>query len=113
MSKEEFEPKLAQIMDAVSECEGLIYAKADGTVIVGQTLTQMDHTAIAKAAATMVKTNIGSTLGKGTLKDVVVTFDSGFLIAATNGTNMVIGILGLDGKNSIGLLSRQLKLLIS
>lgn len=111
MSKQEFEPKLAAIMDAVPECEGLIYATNTGDVIVGQTLTEMDHKAIAQGAATILKTTIGNPLKKGVLKDVVLTMENGFAIIATNGQHMVIGILGLDGKNSIGLLSRQLKLL--
>jgi hypothetical protein len=112
LSKEEFEPKLAQIMDTVTECEGLIYAKLNGEVITGQTiLTELDHKEIAEAAANIMKNDLGKPLTKGTLRDVVLTFDKGFAVIAGNGKHMVIGILGLDGKNSIGLLSRQLKLL--
>lgn len=111
MSKEEMEPKLVQIMDVVTECEGLIYANMDGKVIVGQTLTEMDHAQIAKGCAEILKTTVGKSIGKGNLKELSLSFESGFGVIATDGKHLIIGILGMDGKNSIGLLSRQLKLL--
>jgi predicted regulator of Ras-like GTPase activity (Roadblock/LC7/MglB family) len=112
MKKEEIEPKLANVMSAVSECEGLICAGTDGKVVVGQTLTEMNHAAIASSAATLVKTDIGKPSNKGGLKDITIGLDKGYLIIIVKGTNMLIGLLGEDGKNAVGLLTRQLKLLL-
>jgi predicted regulator of Ras-like GTPase activity (Roadblock/LC7/MglB family) len=112
MDKKEIEPKLAKVMDAVTECEGLIFAKTSGEVIVGQTLTEMDHKAIAKSASLIAKTDIGKSSLKGNVSNVTVDLEKGFLLIMVKGDNMVIGLLGADGKNAVGLLIRQLKLLI-
>lgn len=112
MKKEEIEPKLASVMDAVSECEGLIYAGIDGKVVVGQTLTEMNHAAIAASASALVKTDIGKPSNKGQLTNISLELEKGYLIITVKGTNMLIGLLGVDGKNAVGLLSRQLKMLL-
>ncbi len=108
MNKEEIGPKLAAVMDVVSVCEGLIYAKITGEVIIGQTLLEMDHGAIAKSVAQMFEIKIDASQ-KGNLTDLTVGFDEGQIIAVKKEDTMVIGILGDDGKSSVGLLLRQLK----
>jgi len=113
MDKKDITPKLANVMNAVPECEGLIYAKiANNEVVVGQTITEMDHGAIVKAAALIAKSDIGKPSNKGQLKDVSLELEKGFLIIVQKGEFMLIGILGIDGKNSVGLLTRQLKQII-
>ena len=109
MDKAELEPKLAGIMDAVSVCEGLIYAKITGSkVIVGQTLTEMDHAEIAKKVITMMRTKIDAAQ-KGEIMELTMGLNSGYIVAVRNEKEIVIGILGEDGKTSVALLSRQLR----
>jgi hypothetical protein len=43
MDKKELEKKLAELMDLVPECEGLIASDLNGKVLVGQTLTDMNQ----------------------------------------------------------------------
>ena len=63
VDKKLLEQKLAELMDIVPECEGLIAADSSGKVLVGQTITDMDHSKIAKACVAIVKDS--NTLGKG------------------------------------------------
>ncbi len=108
MDKEELGRKLAGVMDVVSVCEGLIYAKTSGEIIMGQTLLEMDHAAIAKPITEMFKREINSAQ-KGSITDFTIGMDKGILLAVKKDESMLIGILGEDGKGSVGLLLRQLK----
>ena len=107
-SKEELAPKLEAIMSEISVCEGLVLASKNGDVLIGQTLTEMDHKSIAKSVSKMFKTKIDA-LDKGNLVEMTLGMDEGFLIAVKNKDLMVLGFLGADGKSSVGLLLRQLK----
>jgi hypothetical protein len=108
MKSEEIGLKLSPIMTNVSVCEGLIYAKTSGEVIIGQTLTEMDHNSIAKNVADMFKIKIPA-LEKGEITDLTIGVEEGTLLAVIKDDEMVIGVLGEDGKSSVGLLLRQLK----
>ena len=110
MDKLEIEKNLAELMDMVPECEGLIAAEPDGKVIIGQTITQMDHGTIAKSCATLVKDvkNLSDKLSKGNLKDMTVELDSGFAVIVGSKTLVLVALAGTDGKASLGLLKRKL-----
>jgi predicted regulator of Ras-like GTPase activity (Roadblock/LC7/MglB family) len=110
MSKKEIEPKLAQLMDIVPECEGLIASNASGKVIVGQTITEMDHAAIAKSCAAIIKDSnaLGATLGKGSLKTTTIELGEGFAVLVGSDKLVLIAIAGADGKASLGLLKTNL-----
>jgi predicted regulator of Ras-like GTPase activity (Roadblock/LC7/MglB family) len=110
MSKKEIEPKLAKLMDIVPECEGLIAANATGKVIVGQTLTEMDHAAIAKSCAAIIKDSnaLGKTVGKGSSKATTIELDEGFAVLVGNDKLVLIALAGVDGKASSALLKRNL-----
>ncbi len=107
-SKEELAPKLESIMSEIAVCEGLVLAKNNGEVLIGQTITDMDHDIIAKSVSKIFKTKIDA-LNKGDLLEMTLGMDEGFLIAVKNKNLMVLGFLGIDGKSSVGLLLRQLK----
>ncbi len=47
--EEELASRLSAVMDAVPVAEGVIYAKINGEVILGQTILEMNHKEIAKA----------------------------------------------------------------
>ncbi|MFX1409062.1 MAG: roadblock/LC7 domain-containing protein [Promethearchaeota archaeon] len=111
MDKKELEKKLAELMDIVPECEGLIAAESNGKVLVGQTITEMDHGKIAKTCATIIKdsNNLGKDTGKGSLKTTTIELENGFaVLVGDSDKNVLIALAGLDGKASLGLLKRNL-----
>jgi predicted regulator of Ras-like GTPase activity (Roadblock/LC7/MglB family) len=110
MDKKLIEQKLAELMDIVPECEGLIAADSNGKVIIGQTITEMNHNAIAKACANIIKDSntLGKDIGKGKLKTTTIELDSGFAILVGSDALVLIGLAGLDGKASLSLLRRNL-----
>ncbi len=111
MNKKELEKKLAELMDIVPECEGLIAADSQGKVIVGQTITEMDHGKIAKACAAIIKDSnkLGNDIGKGGLKTTTIELENGFaVLVGGSDKNVLIALAGLDGKASLGLLKRNL-----
>ncbi|TFG16559.1 MAG: roadblock/LC7 domain-containing protein [Promethearchaeota archaeon] len=110
MEKKELEKKLAELMDIVPECEGLIAADMNGKVIIGQTITDMNHDAIAKACSAIVKdsNNLGKDIGKGSLKTTTIELESGFAVLVGSDQHVLIALAGLDGKASLSLLKRNL-----
>jgi predicted regulator of Ras-like GTPase activity (Roadblock/LC7/MglB family) len=110
MDKKELEKKLAELMDIVPECEGLIAADMNGKVIIGQTITDMDHSTIAKACSTIIKdsNNLGKDIGKGSLKNTTIELEKGFAVLVGSDQTVLIALAGLDGKPSLSLLKRNL-----
>ncbi|MFX1572687.1 MAG: roadblock/LC7 domain-containing protein [Promethearchaeota archaeon] len=110
VDKKVVEQKLAELMDIVPETEGLIAADANGKVLVGQTITDMDHAKIAKACATIIRdsNNLGNDIGKGSLKTTTIELQKGFAVLVGSKDLLLIGLAGLDGKASLGLLKRNL-----
>jgi len=110
VDKKVLEQKLAELMDIVPECEGLIAADSSGKVLVGQTITDMDHGKIAKACADIIKDSngLGSDIGKGSLKTTTIELDDGFAVLVGSENSVLIALAGLDGRSSLGLLKRNL-----
>lgn len=110
MSKEIIEPKLAELMDTVPECEGLIAADMSGNVLIGQTLTEMDHGKIAKSCAQIIKDSnaLGADIGKGKLTTITVELAEGYVVLTGSENAILIALAGPDGKASLGLLKRNL-----
>ena len=112
MKKADVEPKLAEIMNTIPECEGLIAVDPKGKVIVGQTIDEsMDHAAIAKAVQGIVKgaTGAAELVKKNGTTDVTVSYNDGFIQVVVEDTGMIIGLMGSDGRNSLSLLMRNMK----
>ena len=110
VDKKVIEQKLAELMDIVPETEGLIAADANGKVLVGQTITEMDHAKIAKACAAIIKdsNNLGKDIGKGSLKTTTIELDNGYAVLVGSEKNVLIALAGLDGRSSLGLLKQNL-----
>ena len=110
MDKAVIEKKLAELMDVVPECEGLIAADISGNVLVGQTLTEMDHAVIAKACASIIKdaNTLGNKTDKGALKDTTIELEGGFTVIVSSSDVILIALAGTDGRSSLGLLKRNL-----
>ena len=111
MSKQDIEAKLAELMDIVPECEGLIAANIDGEVITGQTLTELDDGNIAKIASDVLKgiESLGAQVGKGAIKTTTVEIDEGFMVLVGSNDKILIGLAGIDGQASLSLIKRHLK----
>ncbi len=110
MKKEEIEKKLAELMDKVSECEGLIAADLNGKVLVGQTLVELDHSNIAKSCVAIIKDSngLGKEINKGDCKTTTLELENGYIIIVGSEKLVLIGIAGIDAKESLALLKRNL-----
>jgi predicted regulator of Ras-like GTPase activity (Roadblock/LC7/MglB family) len=107
------EKKLAELFDVVPETEGLIASDLEGKVIVGQTITDMDHNGIAKACATIIKNSnvLGDNTSKGGIKSATIDLENGYGVIVSSDNGILIAIAGLDGKASLSLLKRNLILI--
>lgn len=110
VDKKKLEQKLAELMDIVPECEGLIAADSTGKVIIGQTITEMDHGKIAKACAAIINdsNNLGKDIEKGALKTTTIELEKGFAVLVGSEKIVLIGLAGLDGRSALALLKRNL-----
>ncbi len=110
MDKKLIEQKLAELMDIIPECEGLIAADLNGKVIIGQTITETDHNAIAKACTSIIKESniLGMNISKGKLKTTTIELDEGFAVLVGSDALILIALAGLDGRASLSLLKRNL-----
>jgi len=110
MDKKVLEQKMSELMDLVPECEGLIASDLSGNILVGQTITDMDHKLLAKnCLAIMNGSNaLGENLGKGTLKTTTIDYENGFAVVSSSDKVIIIALAGLDGKASLSLIKRNL-----
>ncbi len=110
MSKQVIEQKLAELMDIVPECEGLIAAEPSGKVIIGQTITDMNHSKIAKACAQILSDSnlLGTDIKKGKIKNTTIELEEGFAVLVGSEKLVLIALAGVDGRASLGLLKRNL-----
>ncbi|MBY9005198.1 MAG: hypothetical protein KGD63_00385 [Candidatus Lokiarchaeota archaeon] len=110
MSKQVIEQKLAELMDLVPECEGLIAADPSGKVIIGQTLTDMNHSKIAKACTQILNDSnvLGNDIKKGIIKNTTIELEEGFAVLVGSKKLVLVALAGVDGRASLGLLKRNL-----
>jgi len=110
VDKKVLEQKLAELMDIVPECEGLIAADSSGKVQIGQTITDMDHGKIAKSCAAIIKdsNSLGKDIGKGGLKTTTIELENGFAVLVGSEKSVLIALAGLDARSSLALLKRNL-----
>ena len=110
VNKEIIENKLAELFDIVPETEGLIASDLEGKVIVGQTITEMDHSGIAKKCSAIIKdsSDLGANTGKGAVKSATIELENGYAVIVGSDTGILIALAGLDGKASLSLLRRNL-----
>ncbi|MBS7246999.1 MAG: roadblock/LC7 domain-containing protein [Candidatus Freyarchaeota archaeon] len=112
---ESTEEIIASIMDKIPEIEGIILFDADGNAIVSQTITQMRHAEIAKSAAAMIDVarKLSQSVDKGDASVTYVESEGGFTVVAFAGKKGLLAITGKDATNSLGLIMRNLKLVLS
>ncbi len=110
VDKEKLEQSLASLMDAVEVCEGLIAADNQGNIIVGQTLTEMDHKKIALDCVNLINNcdEVGTDISKGKLQDITLNLEDGFLILVGSEQLILIALAGNDALSSLALIRRNL-----
>lgn len=110
VDKKAIEKKLAELFDIVPETEGLIVSDMEGNVIIGQTITDMNHSAIAKTCVAIIKysSTMGDNIGKGAFKAATIDLESGYAVIVKSDAILLIALAGLDGKASLSLLKRNL-----
>ena len=115
VDKKVLEQKLAKLMDEISEIEMLIALDNKGTVLVGQTITEMDKTAIAKTALdTFLKARVlGKSTAKGGVQAMTITMEKGSGCIVGNDALIIVSIQGTDAMNSIALILRSIKSILA
>jgi predicted regulator of Ras-like GTPase activity (Roadblock/LC7/MglB family) len=110
VDKKVIEKSLADLFNIVPETEGLIASDLEGKVIVGQTITDMDHNVIAKRCSAIMKESneLGNNTGKGALKSATIELENGYAVIVGSNSGILIALAGLDGKSSLSLLKRNL-----
>ena len=108
--KEKVERVLASVMDQIPEVEGLIAADFDGNVIIGQTLTSMDHSMIIKNIIKVIDASkeLSTSIEKGSLNELRITSDEGFTLVIIGISLIFVAITGTDAASSLGLIVRNL-----
>lgn len=102
-------------MDDIPEIEGLIALDAKGKVLVGQTITEMDLDAIAKAAKASFDAGkgLGGAVGKGTVISLNIALENGSSCVVGNDKVIIVSLQGQDASTSIALILRSLKSLLA
>lgn len=115
MSKAEAEKIVAELMDKVPEIEGLLLLDKNGNVSIGQTITQMNHSAIAKNAAAMIAAakELNKVIAKGDANVAYVEGDKGYVVMANSDKAILLAIISKDATQSLGLIIRDLKVTLS
>ncbi|MHA1144677.1 MAG: hypothetical protein ACTSRW_08065 [Candidatus Helarchaeota archaeon] len=108
--KEEIEKLLANLMDNIPEIEGLIAAEK-GKVIVGQTLTELDHSGVAENGVKILEnaSKMAQIIEKGNVKEVNIRANEGYVIIVGSGDLLFAAITGTDATSSLGLIQRNLR----
>lgn len=111
LGKKEVEKILAEIMDTIPELEGLIAASTTGKIVTGQTLREMDHSAIAASLVTLYKESkvVSKAVEHGPAQIVYLETDKGYTVAVTASKTLVIAIAGKDAAASLGLIIRSIR----
>lgn len=114
MSKDQLEPKLAELMQTIPEIEGIIAFSPEGKIITGQTIEDMDKDNIAAKASKLLENlkNFGKGIGKGNIIEITANFEEGFAVVAFGEKYSILSFIDSTNKMQLGLLSRGLKNLL-
>ena len=118
VDKKKIEEVLAKMMDDITSLEGIIAAKTDGTVIVGQTIMDTDQAGLQAITTGMLKAakeavSVCNIAKKGKIQEMLITSEKGFLLLAGAGDLVLIAIGGEDAKSQLALIRKSLKIELS
>ncbi|MFX1562788.1 MAG: hypothetical protein ACFFDP_05730 [Promethearchaeota archaeon] len=111
LGKKAVEKILSEIMDVIPELEGLIAASSSGKVVAGQTLREMDHSAIVASVIALYKSSaaVNKAVEKGATQVLYLEMDKGYTVAVHASKVIVVAIAGKDAAPSLGLIIRNLR----
>ena len=114
MSKDQLEPKLAELMQNIPEIEGIIAFSPEGKIITGQTIEDMDKDSIAAKASKLLENlkSFGSEIGKGNVIEITINYEEGYVVIAFGEKYSILSFVDSTNKMQLGLLSRGLKNLL-
>ncbi len=111
LGKKEVETILAEIMDTIPELEGIIAASSAGKVVAGQTLREMNHSAIVSSTIAVMKEtkNVNKAVDQGPTQLLYLETNKGYTVAVTASKTVVVAIAGKDAAASLGNIIRNLR----
>ena len=115
VKKDDIEPQLAQLMDSVPEVEGIAAVdRKKKKVIVAQTITDMDHDAIAKNAILTVEnaSKLGAAIEKGKVTELSLKAFEGYCVIVASDQLIFMVLTGSDAASSVGLILRNLRVIL-
>jgi len=114
VSAEEIEGKLAKMMDEIPEIEGLIAFDAEGKLITGQTITELDNDKICNKSLDVFNKalELGKITEKNNIKEIIFYAEEGNIIIAGSKNLNIIALIGKDAAHSIALVMRALRTLV-
>ena len=110
VDKAEIEKLLANLMDNIPEIEGLI-ASENGKVLVGQTLTDLNHDGVADTGVKILENaaKLTEVVEKGEVKEINIRATEGYIIIVGTKGLVFAAITGTDATSSLGLIQRNLR----
>lgn len=113
VDREHVEAVLAKMMDEIPTLEGLIAAKTDGTIIVGQTITDLDQSGLQAITNGMLSSaknavSVCNVARKGKIQELLITSEKGFIMLVGAGDLVLIAIGGEDTKAHLALIRKSL-----
>lgn len=99
-------------MRSIENLEGIIViSRIDGSVIVGQTIFELEHENIAKEALELVTraSKLGIAVEKGGNEEVFVGLQEGFVVVVGTGNTILAGIASADAKPERGIITIKLR----
>jgi len=114
VEKEKVEQALAQIMDQIPEVEGLIAADYNGNVLIGQTLTEMNHKKLIEETLSVINASkkLSKEIEKGGIKEIRLSSEEGFTLIILGKDLVFCAITGTDAAPSLGLIVRNLTVVL-
>lgn len=112
MSFNVLEEAVARTMRSIENLEGIIViSRIDGSVIVGQTIFELEHENIAKEALELVTraSKLGIAVEKGGNEEVFVGLQEGFVVVVGTGNTILAGIASADAKPERGMITIKLR----
>ncbi|MHA1378798.1 MAG: hypothetical protein ACTSRG_10490 [Candidatus Helarchaeota archaeon] len=115
VKKEDIEPQLAQLMDSIPEVEGIAAVdRIKKKVIVAQTITDMPHDEISKAAIATVEnaSKLGTAIEKGKVTELSLKAIEGYCVIVASDQIILMVLTGSDAASSVGLILRNLRIIL-
>jgi predicted regulator of Ras-like GTPase activity (Roadblock/LC7/MglB family) len=101
-----------EFRDGISELEGLLIGKLDGTKLWSDTIRDLDHEFILTSTSVMLKAakKLSKAIDKGAIDTIEVEIDGGYATVVALKDAIVIGFYGEDAKTQQAIINRNLRI---